>query len=87
MAVTAATALVASLTTPSVATQEHPSATADTQRAEHTHRAGAARVWVTLITGDRVSVDAKGHPPRPSGRPRVASTSPYRWSVAARGRT
>ncbi|WP_254392959.1 S8 family serine peptidase, partial [Streptomyces buecherae] len=62
VAVTAATALVAGLTTPSAANQETRTVTADTQRVENTHRTGTARTWVTLVTGDRVAVDAKGRP-------------------------
>ncbi|MFD4998350.1 S8 family serine peptidase [Streptomyces buecherae] len=74
VAVTAATALVAGLTTPSAATQETRTATSDTQRVENTHRTGTARTWVTLVTGDRVAVDAKGNPVaiRPAeGRERI----------------
>ncbi|MFF5718905.1 S8 family serine peptidase [Streptomyces buecherae] len=78
MAVTAAAALVAGLTTPSAGAQETRqetrTATADTQRVENTHRTGTARTWVTLVTGDRVAVDAKGNPVaiRPAeGRERV----------------
>ncbi|GAA4672608.1 S8 family peptidase [Streptomyces youssoufiensis] len=74
VAVVAATALAAGLTTPTAVAREGSAVTADGQRAKGERGADGARTWVTLVTGDRVAVDAKGNPVgiRPAeGRERV----------------
>ncbi|WP_232543940.1 S8 family serine peptidase [Streptomyces buecherae] len=62
MAVVAATALAAGLTTPTAVAREGSAATTDGKRTGQERGAGGARTWVTLVTGDRVAADAKGNP-------------------------
>ncbi len=74
VAVVAATALAAGLTTPTAVAREGSAATTDGKRTGQERGAGGARTWVTLVTGDRVAVDAKGNPVaiRPAeGRERI----------------
>ncbi|MER0241064.1 S8 family serine peptidase [Streptomyces sp. HSW2009] len=60
VAAAAATVLAAGLTTPIAAAQEGPAASAGAPQAKHEQRGGTARTWVTLITGDRVSINPDG---------------------------
>ncbi|MBB5934222.1 S8 family peptidase [Streptomyces zagrosensis] len=50
------------MTTPIAVAQENPAASTAVKHAGKQHKAADARTWITLITGDRVAVDAKGRP-------------------------
>ncbi|MGP3985140.1 S8 family peptidase [Streptomyces sp. KR80] len=59
VAIAAAVAITAGLTAPSSVAEERTTAR---QATKFTGRTGPVAHWITLITGDRVAVDAKGKP-------------------------